>query len=164
MLNLSKIEIRGTGLARSALLDLAGLLLGDPHLPHFARLLGCRIGRLPQSGSFWGVPFVLPHPLEGSEFVGGCHSGDASVPLHDRLVSIKPDAHVFDEDGLAGVGDDCSGLAALAALALSPSSRNCDVGDDVYRENSALIWEGLDAPCCCLRCRRRRCLSGGDHP
>ncbi|MQM01269.1 hypothetical protein Taro_034024, partial [Colocasia esculenta] len=141
------------------------LLLGDPHLPYFARLVRCRAVHVLRLGSFSGIPLALPHPLERSELVGGGYGDDAFVPRHDRLASIKPDAHVSDEDGFAGVGDDRLGLISLAALALPPFCRECDVGDSIYREDSVLIWEGLNTPNrCCFWCYCRRHLDGGHHP
>ncbi|MQL68047.1 hypothetical protein Taro_000330 [Colocasia esculenta] len=143
------------GLARSSLLDPAGFLLGYPYLPHFARLLGFRAGRLPLSGSFWGVPVFLAHPLEGSKFVGSCHIRDASVPRQYRLASIEPDANVSYEHG----------LATPASLALSLFSRDCDARDCIYREDSALTWTGLAAPdCSSFGHHRWSSLDGGDHP
>ncbi|MQL88472.1 hypothetical protein Taro_021033, partial [Colocasia esculenta] len=120
------------GLAHPSLLYLASLLLGDPHLPHFPRLVRRRARRLLRLGSFSGIPLALSHPLEGNELVGGGYSGDAYVPRHDRLTSIKPDAYVSDENGFIGVGDDRLGLITLAALALPPFSKDCDAGDGVH--------------------------------
>ncbi|MQM05563.1 hypothetical protein Taro_038370 [Colocasia esculenta] len=102
---------------------------------------------------------------QGSEFVGGCHRGDASVPGQYRLASIEPDADVSDKYGFTGVGDDRAGLAAPASLALSLFSRDCDTRDGIYREDSALTWAGFGAPGCSgFGCRLWSSLDGGDHP
>ncbi|MQM05790.1 hypothetical protein Taro_038604 [Colocasia esculenta] len=101
----------------------------------------------------------------GSEFVGGCHRGDASVSGQYRLASIEPDADVPHEHGLVGVGDDRVGLAAPASLALSPFSRDCDTRDGVHREDLALTWVGFGALGCGSFGRRLwSSLDGGDHP
>ncbi|MQL80175.1 hypothetical protein Taro_012622 [Colocasia esculenta] len=116
-----------------------------------------------------GAPSLMPAPVglllgsPGSEFVGGCHHGDASVPGQHRLASIEPDADVSHEHGLAGVVDDRVGL--VASLALSPFSRDCDARDGIHREDSALAWAGIDAPGCSSFWRRlRSSLDRGDHP